>query len=168
VQRPENPNFLSPIGFTFKVMRLPNVNFFVQSCTLPSTSVSFVEFQNPFNKITRPSKMQFSDFELTFKIDEDFNNYLEIHKWMEGLGFPDEFAQHAKLRAQPTGFGEMSDCSLVVLSSAKNANMQVLFKDAFPIELTSVNFDSTDEDVNYVTATCTFRCLRFEISKVEG
>lgn len=164
--RPDNPNFLSPIGFTFKIARMPSVNFFVQSATLPSTTVSFVEMQNPFNKLSRPSKMQFSDFDLTFKIDEDFTNYLEIHKWMEGIGFPDSFPQYANIVSQPAGYGEMSDCSLIVLSSAKNANIQVSFKDVFPIQMSTVNFDSTDEDVNYVTATCTFRCLRFTISKV--
>ena len=43
-----------------------------------------------------------------------------------------------------------------------------MFKDAFPLSLSSVDFDTTDEDVSYVEASASFRYVYYEISKVNG
>lgn len=165
-QRPANPSFLSPIGFVFKIARLPTVNFFVQSVSIPSITTTFVEVKNPFNKITRPSNLLYEDFEITFKVDEDFKNYLELHDWMVGIGFPDEFQQYAAIAENPTGYGELSDSTLTILTSAKNPNIEVLYKDTFPTSLSEIKFDASMEDIDYLTATATFRCLKFEIRTI--
>ena len=38
-------------------------------------------------------KLTFGDLTLTFLVDEDLSNYLEIQNWMRGLGFPESLDQ---------------------------------------------------------------------------
>ena len=35
-------------------------------------------------------KLCFGDLEITFLVDENLENYREIHGWMYGIGFPKE------------------------------------------------------------------------------
>ena len=42
--------------------------------------------------------MNFEDFKLRFLVDEDLENYMEIHNWMTGLGFPYSLEQYKELR----------------------------------------------------------------------
>ena len=39
LEQPENTNFLSPVGFDFKVKKLPTVNYFVQAINVPSVTL---------------------------------------------------------------------------------------------------------------------------------
>ena len=34
-------------------------------------------------------KIEFQDFTLRFIVDENLENYMEMQKWIRGLGFPD-------------------------------------------------------------------------------
>ena len=37
--QPENTNFLSPLGYKLVIKKLPHLNFFIQSVTVPSVSL---------------------------------------------------------------------------------------------------------------------------------
>ena len=37
--------------------------------------------------------IEFGDLQLRFLIDEDLGNYMEIQKWIRGLGFPESLNQ---------------------------------------------------------------------------
>ena len=37
--------------------------------------------------------MDFGDLSLRFLVDEDLTNYMEIQKWMRGLGFPESLTR---------------------------------------------------------------------------
>jgi hypothetical protein len=41
-----------------------------------------------------------------------------------------------------------------------------VFKDAFPTNVSGVDFTTTDEDVDYIQATATFRYTTYDITKV--
>ena len=41
--------------------------------------------------------ISFSDLEITFLVDENLENYREIHGWMYGIGFPKSRTQFADL-----------------------------------------------------------------------
>jgi hypothetical protein len=164
---PTNENFLSPLGFKFQIKKTPGMNFFVQRVNLPGMSIPDTGQPNPFVKIPLAGDhIEFEPLQVTFKVDEILANYLEIHNWLRGLGFPDEFRQYKDLSNKPimSGLGLTSDISLLVLSSAKNPTFDVVFRDAHPIGLTSLTFDTTDPDVNYLTATATFKYLSYSIN----
>jgi len=164
--QPTNNNFLSPLGLRFTIKKTPLVNYFVQSATIPSVSIGRVDIPNPFVKIPfAGTQLTFDPLAIVFKVDEDMKNYLEIYNWLIGLGFPEDFNQYKTLAsAQPmSGEGIVSDCTLTVLSSAMNPNIEIVFYDAYPTSLSSISLDSREQDVNYIDATVTFAYRSFKI-----
>lgn len=164
---PANPSFLSPTGFQLQIKKTPHVNYFIQKANLPSVSLATADVDTPFTKIPFPgTRLTFGNFQVTFKVDEDMKNYLEIFDWLKGIGFPDNFDQYKSLagHSMTTGDGLFSDISLIVLSGAKNPNIQINFYDCFPVDLSEIQFESTDADINYITATATFANRRFEVA----
>lgn len=162
--QPINTNFLSPLGFTFKIKKTPNLNYFVQSVTLPDLSIAPIDVPNPFSKIPFPaSSLTYGEMTITFKVDEEFANYLELHEWLVGMGFPKSFDQNRALESKPLGERTFSDISLLIHTSSKNPNIEVVFYDAFPTSLSTLTFDTTPEDVQHVTCTATFKYGRYVI-----
>lgn len=162
------PNFLSPLNFKFQLKRAPNLNFFVQKVNIPGLSLPKVDTPNPLLSIPYAGDhLQYDELELTFKVDENLQNYLEVHNWVRALGKSD-FQEYANLAKNPTYTGEglRSDIVLTVLTSQKNPNYEFIFKDAFPISISGVTFATTDENVDYIEATATFVYIQFDVIKV--
>ena len=166
---PTNPNFLSPLNFKFSIKRAPHINFFIQKVSIPSINLPSYESPNPFVKIPEPGDhINYGDLEITFRVDEELKNYLEIHNWIRALGKPKDFSEYKALSTNKsyTGNGIRSDISLMILSSAKNANYEIVFTDAYPYELSKMSFDTTDQTVEYIEASATFKYVLFEIKNV--
>jgi hypothetical protein len=117
-------------------------------------------------------KMSYEDFTLRFLIDENLENYLEVHKWMRGLGYPADIAEFANLKREDqyiqdesgrSPYNEYSDATLLIYNSSFNVIAKVNFKDVFPVGLSAVNFDATKEDIEYATATATFKYSIYDI-----
>lgn len=167
--QPENISFLSPLGYQFQIKRAPHLNYFIQRVEVPSVSLPVADVQTPFTKIPfAGNRIDFGQLTVTFKIDENMENYLEIFKWIEGMGYPDRFKQYADLvsKMPTTGEGVFSDLSLIVLTGSKNPNMEFTFIDCFPVDLTGLMFESTSVDVEYVTATVTFAHRKFDLKRL--
>lgn len=166
---PSNRNFLSPLNFKFSLKRAPHVNFFIQKITLPSIELPPVNTPNPFVNIPYSGDhITYGELSITFKVDEDLQNYLEVHNWIKSLGKPKDFEGHKNLSNKEdfTGDGLTSDISLMVLSSTKSANYEIVFADAHPISLSGIVFNTTDENVNYIEATASFKYTYYDINKV--
>lgn len=166
---PSNRNFLSPLGFKFIIKKAPNVNFFVQKVNIPSVDLIQVDTSNPFVRTPYAGDhIDFGTLELSFKVDEDFQNYLEIYNWLQGLGFPERFKQYDDLASKPSYSGETlySDVSLIVLASTKTSNYEFTFVDAFPISLSSVALNTVDDTVNYVDAVTRFKYTYFTVKNI--
>jgi len=166
---PENINLLSPLGYRFLVKKLPNVVFFTQQVTLPSIVLPAVMKGTPFVKIPHPGDhIDFAPLTVNFKVDEDLRNYIEVFAWMRGQGFPADFDEYATLASVPktTGLGLMSDISLMILNSAKNPIATATFKDAFPVSLSSLQFDTTAQGIQFHTATVVFNYTLFDLESL--
>jgi hypothetical protein len=166
---PTNKSFLSPLGFNFAIKKLPTTNFFLTRANIPGFSVGVVEAPNPFVKLPIPGdKVQFNELQVTFKVDEDMKNYLEIFNWIMGLGFPDNYGQYANIKGKEktSGEGIYSDATLTILTSAMNPNMEFTFRNAFPFSLTDLDFNTTSTDVEYLEATVSFRYELFTINTI--
>lgn len=166
---PQNKNFLSPLNFKFSIKRAPNLNFFIQRANIPSISLPALEIPTMFNPVPMPyTHMEYGELAITFKVDENFQNYLELHNWIRALGFPEQFDEHAAISRNPeyTGSGMYSDLSLIILNSAKNPNYEFTFRNAFPTELSSIDFDTSQDDIDYVTASASFKYMLFDVHKI--
>ena len=161
--QPDNINFLSPLGYKFSIAKLPNFDYFVQRIDFPQLSLNLMnQIQTPFNRVTvAGDHVTFDQFTITFKIDEDMYGYFELYDWIVGAGFPDNFNQYKTLNEKPKGFSVICDAYLIILNSAMQPNIRVTFNDVIPIDLSGFNFDSRLDDVEYLTATCTFKYRQY-------
>jgi hypothetical protein len=164
---PLNRNYLSPLNYKFSVKKLPHVNFFLQKVNIPSLNITPTEMPNPFVSIPLSGDhIQYGTMTISFKLDERLENYQEMLNWIVGLGFPKNFGQYAALEKRNTmGEGLVSDVSIIVTDSAKNPKFEFIFVDAFPTYLSDLNLDTTLPDVNYITASATFKYTYFEINR---
>lgn len=169
-----NINFLSPLKFSFTVSKLPGVNFYVQSVVLPSVAVNGTPgMPTPFVKLPLPGDhVEFGELQITFRVDEDMTNYIELYNWLMAIGFPNDFDQYRLLANQDrrtnlnSTDGILSDGTIIIHNSSTNPNMQVKFINLFPTLLTDMLFDLRQTDVEYMEATASFQFERFTIEKL--
>ena len=168
-----NRNYLSPIGFKFIVTKVPKADFFSNSASIPGINLGFAQQPTYLRDIPVPGdKLSYEDFTLRFFVDENLENYLEVHKWLRGLGYPDSLSEFAELKNEdkyiqdPSGrspYNEYSDASLLIYNSSFNVIARVNFRDTFPVGLSPIKFDATQEDIKYVTAEATFKYSIYDI-----
>lgn len=156
-----NRNFLSPLGHKFVLSRTPNLNFNVQTVRLPGLTLSSTDTATPFVSIPNSGKISYAPLTITFRVNEDMQDYFEIRRWMEGLGAPVSLGQYKDVKESQDGL--YSDGTLVIMNSAMRGNISATFYDLFPIELSDLQFTTMDTDVNYIECTVDFRYLRCEV-----
>ena len=170
--QPDNVNFLSPLGFNFSIKKLPNTNYFVQSINVPSVQMGEALMPTPFVNLPNPGdRITYAEFQVSFKVDEDLRNYIELYDWMVQLGFPEDFAQAKNIYDKQRSVdwvadGPYSDATLTILNSAMNPNLEVVFEDAFPIALSDLQFSATAPSVDYIECQVTFRYKLFRILRL--
>ena len=176
-----NRNYMSPLGFKLVLTKTPKVDFLCQSANIPSISMG-TAIQPTYLKDIPVSgdKVLYDDLNVRFLVDEKMENYLAIHKWITGLGYPDSLAQFSQLRkddirtnasASDDGdprYFEFSDATLQVLNSNYRPSVLINFVDAFPVSLSTLDFDVTTRDYNYFTAEVTFKYTIFNITDPNG
>ena len=173
----ENRNFLSPVGFKFSLKRAPGVAFFCNQANIPSMDLGIAEQPSYLRNIPVPGdKIQFGDLTLRFLVDEDLVTYMELQKWIRGLGVPESMEEFRKLEGEavlPGNFGKAgddiySDGTLQILSSNLVPSFQVVFNDLFPYSLSTVTFDATDTDIEYFTADVSFKYTIYNLTDMEN
>ena len=174
----DNRNFLSPTGFKFTLKRSPGVAFFCNSANIPSLDLGVAIQPTYLKDIDTPGdKISFGDLTLTFLVDEDLTNYMEIQKWIRGLGFPESPKEFSDLETgavlpnkyfRNSGDNIYSDGTLQILSSNLIAKFNVNFKDLFPYSLSTITFDATDTDIQYFTADVSFKYTIYNITTLGG
>jgi len=148
-----NKNFLSPVGFQFKVdsTKYPNIEYFAVAATLPGISISAVD--TPYRGVNLAftgDRLSFEDLALRVNVTEDMENYIETFDWLHNI------AQSNNAE------GFKADATLLILSSHNNVTKEIKFKDVFPTNITPVEFDAQVESVEYVQMDVTFAYTNFE------
>ena len=171
----ENRNFLSPTGFRFSIKRCPAATFFCNKANIPSLDLGIAQQPTYLKDIDRPGdKIQFGDLTITFLVDEDLVNYMEIQKWIRGLGYPEKLSEFRELEKEaiigPEGkFSNIfSDGVLQILSSNNIPRYQVNFKDLWPYTLSTIDFDATDTDIEYFTADVSFKYTIYNLTDIQN
>lgn len=144
-------NNLSLLNYKFKLSATPNIEYRVQTLQLPGMDLGEAVMPTPFVRITNPGNITYGDLSVTFLVGEEMKDYLEIYSWMVKLGHPDSYDQYT---------GERYDASVLILSSAMRPIINVRFTDIYPSSISSIDFDTTLAEVQYATATATFRFNR--------
>ena len=188
-RQPTKFDYASPTQFKFQIQKLPKVEYFTTACNIPGISLNATVQPTPLADIPLPGDtISFGDLEITFLVDENLENYREIHGWMYGIGFPKARTQFAdlvennkdrfpnsgknskitdagkvKYGAEPLG-PIFSDATLNVLTSMNNANIEVRFNNVFPVSLSSLDFNQQANDIDYLSATVSFKYKLYEFA----
>ena len=163
-------DYASPVQFRFKCSKLPTVEFFCQTANIPGIGLGAADVDTPLKSIPFPGdKVTYQDLAISFLVDENLNNYKEIHDWIIGLGAPQNHTQFSDLRATgtdrfpghtsyansttadplPEG-GTYSDATLTILNSKNIAVTEIRFHNIFPTSLGALSYDVQASDVNYL------------------
>ena len=148
-----NKNFLSPVGFQFKINSdtYPNLEYFCVSANLPDVSMNVSE--QPFRGVNvkyTGDTLTFSDLTLRVNLLENMENYIETFDWMHNI----------IKKGNPEGFQE--DGTLLILNSHNNVSKEIRFKGLFPTSLGGITFDA-QADFSYAQSDITFAYTSFEI-----
>jgi len=168
-----NRNFLSPVGFKFTLAKEPKVAFFCNSARIPDITLGTAIQPSYLKDVDVPGdKIEYGDFQLRFLVDENLVNYMAIHNWIVGLGYPDSTESFRNLTTNESGTRDLleqfSDGSLHILNSNYRDVAIVKFKDLFPVSLSSLNFEASDTDINYFTADVIFKYTLYTILGTDG
>ena len=176
-RQPTKLDYASPTQFKFGIHQLPKVEYFVTQAELPDISLDTTVQNTPFKDIPIPGeKLTYSNLTVTFLVDEYLENYISLHDWITGLGFPQNRTQFTTFRditsnTPPDGGNEASvdivgsaisdksmysDGYLMILSNKNNPIVQIDFQDMFPISLGALSYDQGATDVEYLSVSTTF------------
>ena len=168
----ENRNFLSPIGFKFTIDRMRGVDFFCQSANIPAMNLGSADTGTRLNKIRNPGdELVYEDLYLRFLVDENMKNWYQVANWMREIATPYSTKEFRYNRGDLKSINKREatvdyatannqwrcDCSLLILSSNYRVVSEVVFRDAWPTALSTLNFDASSSDINYFTAEVALR-----------
>ena len=185
-REPAKFDYASPIQFRFKMTKIPNVEFFVQTANIPGIGLGTTEMATPLKDIPMPGdKVNYQSLDISFLVDEKLNNYKELHDWITGLGFPQDYTQFKTLQGtgsdrfpgstsstaatgtstkQPLNEGGIySDATLTVLNSKNIANTEIRFQNVYPTSLGSLSYDIKASDVDYLQVSASFNYMHYDI-----
>ena len=182
-RQPDKLDYSSPTQFRFMINQLPKVQFFTTAANIPDISLGEAVIPTPFKDIPiMGDKITFGNLDVSFIVDEYLENYISIHNWLIGIGFPKSRTQFSSFRTDssnnPTSAknvsvdtvgkatadrGLYSDATLTILSNKNNPLVEVRYSDLFPVSLSGLNYSQENTDVTYQTAQISFRYKLYEI-----
>ena len=189
-RQPTKLDYASPTQFKFSLIKLPKVEYFCTAANIPGITLGTSNLATPFKDVPMPGdKLDYDTLNISFLVDENLENYQEIHGWLVGLGFPrdhtefqnlvgagsDRFpisnesvsTEPGKVKFGTTDQGPtLSDATLTVLSSKNNPQVEIRFRDLFPVSLTGLQYDQQATDVEYLTSQVIFRYTIYDFANV--
>jgi len=182
-RQPDKLDYSSPTQFRFMINQLPKVQFFTTAANIPDISLGEAVIPTPYKDIPiMGDKITFGNLNVSFIVDEYLENYISIHNWLIGIGFPKNRTQFSSFRTDssnnPTSAkivspdtagkatpdrGMYSDATLTILSNKNNPLVEVRYSDMFPVSLSALSYSQDATDVTYQTAEISFRYKLYEI-----
>tara|TARA_B000000565_G_scaffold252968_1_gene228877 strand:- start:8639 stop:9217 length:579 start_codon:yes stop_codon:yes gene_type:complete len=184
-RQPEVLDYASPTQFRMAINQLPKVEFFITACNLPGINLGEAVFPTPLKQIPiQGDELTFENLSVSFLVDENLQNYKELHDWLIGIGFPQSRQQFKNFRSQTANrpgatrgnsqdIGDVqpatpispmfSDGTLTILSNKNNPVVEVRFEELSPVALGALSFDQEATDVQYLKATADFNYKYYEI-----
>lgn len=192
-RQPTKLDYASPTQFKFGIIKLPKVEYFCTAANIPGITLGNTNQPTPLKDIPIPGdKLDYDTLNISFLVDENLENYREIHGWLTGLGFPKDYSQFRDLQnagsdryptTQNVGLskelgqvkkavqddgGLYSDATLFVLTSKNTNNIEVRFRDIYPVSLSGLDYNQQANDVDYLTASVTFSYKIYEFATSQG
>jgi hypothetical protein len=148
--------------FHFEMQRIPTVIYNCTEVNLPNLTMAAVEQPTTLGiPVKRPiGKYNFEDLTITFMVDENLVNWLEIYRWMRALGNIDDDCTNNSLNFRDW----MTTATLYLTKGTYKDNKKVIFYEIFPIGLSGLKFSSTANSAvpQYASARFSYTYYRFD------
>jgi len=159
--QPKEINQLNVVSFETNFLRMPETNFFCQSVNIPSVALGNAILPTSFSSVpVEGDTLVFENLSISFFINEDLSNYMEIYNWLISIGFPDEFPQFNlngdAISATSVDGSIKSDMNVIIQTNKTNPNYNITFKDAFPTSLGAIPLDATATDMQPIVVEASF------------
>ena len=184
-RQPSKLDYTSPTQFRFLINQLPKVEYFTTEANIPGITLGEVDFKTRFKAIPLMGDvLTYEDLTITFIVDENLENYVEMHTWLTAIGFPENTKQFSDFRSATSNvatntrgeskdIGDVkastperamySDAMLTILTNKNNPVVECRFKDIFPTGLSGLTYSQNQTDVEYLTASVNFKYQIYEI-----
>ena len=184
-RQPTKLDYSSPTQFRFLINHLPKVQYFTTEANIPGIALGDIELATPLKNIPlMGDKLTYEDLNITFIEDENLENYVEMHTWLTSIGFPNDRSQFANFRSATSNvatntrgeskdIGDVkastperamySDAVMTILTNKNNPVVECRFADVFPTSLSGLTYSQNQTDVDYLTATVSFKYQIYEI-----
>ena len=171
-RQPDNFDYASASQFKATLSNFPLSEYFCTALTLPGLTLGVAPRTTSLATIPMVGDtLAFDDFSMTFLVEEQLTNYREIFNWMINIGFPKSHAQYkAQARADDTNRGGelvlYSDIQITILSNKNNPIVRTTIYEAFPTNLSGLEYSAQSADTDWLTATVTFAYAYYEFAEV--
>ena len=184
-RQPTKLDYAAATQFKFNITKLPKVEFFCTSVNIPGITLGEGTYNTPLKDLPLlGDKLTYDDLTITFIVDENLENYIEMHTWLTGIGFPKDRKQFSdfrsvtsnmsvKTRGESNDIGDVrastpelamtSDSVMTILTNKNNPVVECRFKDVFPTSLSGLTYSQNQTDVEYLTAEVNFKYTIYEI-----
>ena len=184
-RQPTKLDYSSPTQFRFLINQLPKVQYFTTEANIPGIALGDIELATPLKNIPlMGDKLTYEDLNITFIVDENLENYVEMHTWLTSIGFPNDRSQFANFRSATSNvatntrgeskdIGDVkastperamySDAVMTILTNKNNPVVECRFADVFPTSLSGLTYSQNQTDVEYLTAEVNFKYQIYEI-----
>jgi hypothetical protein len=184
-RQPTKLDYSSPTQFRFLINQLPKVEYFTTEANIPGITLGEGQFNTPFKNIDiLGDKLTYENLTISFIVDENLENYIEMHSWLTGIGFPADRKQFSefrsttsnmstKTRGESKDIGDVrastpelamtSDATMTILTNKNNPVVECRFRDVFPTSLSGLSYSQNQTDVEYLTASVDFKYTIYEI-----
>ena len=166
---PVNTNPLQSSKFILAFERLPTVQYFCQQANLPGVSLGSATFPTPLRDVPiAGNKLSYSEFDVTFIVDEQLQSWNELYKWLLAMGSPKSINERTRLNQlqndYTTGNSYYSDATLTIMSALNNPLLRVNYHRMFPLSISDIKFDTQKSADTIITATASFQYEYFDIT----
>ena len=167
----------------------PTTEWFVVRANIPSVVLGVADQYTPFVQVAMVGDhITYGDFNITFIVDENLKNYMEMYNWVKNIGFPFSHEQFNKLerpdyadRSGGTNYNPendtyskandrdlYTDIVLQIMTAKNNLVATCEIYEAFPTTLGAIEYSQQETDMTYATCEVGFAYSWFDVKPVSS
>ena len=167
----------------------PTTEWFVVRANIPSVQLGQGDQYTPFVQIAVVGDhITYGDFSVTFIVDENLKNYMEMYNWVKNIGFPfshDQFNTLPRPDYQDKSGGTnydaesdtyskandrdlYTDIVLQIMTAKNNLIATCEIYEAFPITIGAIEYSQQETDMTYATCEVGFAYTWFDVKPVSS
>ena len=163
-----NRNLLNGKQFKFWIPLAPITSVFVQDVGVPGLNLGDVYHPTPqFDLSLMGEKITYDTIDVSFAVQESFQNWKEIHDWMMRIADPHRLSKAGGMRSDKQE-DLRCDAVLSVLDSNGQVVRNITFTRVFPILLSPVQFSTMMDDPVTCSLTLKFDVMEFDTYQDEA